>query len=36
MDMQIQVPEGASLDEFSDGLDQIAADLNVEITIDKI
>lgn len=36
MDLQIQVPEGASLDEFSDGLDQIAADLNVEITIDKI
>jgi glycine cleavage system transcriptional repressor len=35
MDMQIQVPEGASLDEFSDGLDQIAADLNVEITLEK-
>lgn len=35
MDMQIQVPEGTSLDEFSDGLDQIAADLNVEITLEK-
>jgi glycine cleavage system transcriptional repressor len=33
MDLQIQVPEGTSLDAFNDGLDQIAADLNVEITI---
>ena len=33
MDMQIRVPEGTSMDALSEGLDKIAADLNVDITL---
>lgn len=35
MDLQIQVPEGISMDEFTKGLDQISDDLNVDITFVK-
>jgi glycine cleavage system regulatory protein len=33
MDMKIQIPEGASMDAFSEGLDKIASDLNVDMTL---
>jgi len=34
MDIQIQVPASTSRDDFTKGLDQIADDLNVEITLE--